>query len=460
MLTASVRILDHHVFRPHPLRACSRASLGALFLFLHSVPIFAQSQTGVPPAQYTGPGSCSSSSCHGSVQPLSESRVLQNEYSTWIVKDRHARAFEVLTNPFSQRMARILGLGAAEKAPKCLACHALNPPEEQRARTFGPRDGVSCESCHGPASQWLGSHTARGWTHQQSLQAGMYETKDLTRRSEKCLSCHLGTAEKSVDHEMLAAGHPDLYFELDSFSAVMPEHWKEPYDQDPWRGARAWAIGQVVQLREGLRQLERRARTGPWPEYAEMQCYTCHHALTKPEQSWRQQRGYPDRRPGNPPWNASRYAVLRSLARHVNADTAKQLESQVEDVAAQVAKLDSDRNAVAQSASSAAQTTERLLQQLQSRNMDAAFVRRVQKQICADADYIAGQGERAAEQAAIALDSLHIAFSRSTKPESPDQAHAAIQMLFQQVRNPAAYQPAAFSAQLKQLQRLLDAATP
>jgi len=26
---------------------------------------------------------------------------------------------------------------------------------------------------------------------------------------------------KFVDHEMIAAGHPDLYFELDSFSAVM-----------------------------------------------------------------------------------------------------------------------------------------------------------------------------------------------------------------------------------------------
>jgi len=28
-----------------------------------------------------------------------------------------------------------------------------------------------------------------------------------------------GTKNKFVDHEMIAAGHPDLYFELDSFSA-------------------------------------------------------------------------------------------------------------------------------------------------------------------------------------------------------------------------------------------------
>src|SRR5947209_15106732 len=51
-----------------------------------------------------------------------------------------------------------------------------------------------------------------------------------TRRSsdlEKCLSCHLGDPDKYVDHEMIAAGHPDLYFEQASFEAVMPRHWKD-----------------------------------------------------------------------------------------------------------------------------------------------------------------------------------------------------------------------------------------
>ena len=64
---------------------------------------------------------------------------------------------------------------------------------------------------------WLGPHTERDWTHEKSVAVGMYDTRDLTKRSEKCLSCHLGNEEKSVDHEMIAAGHPDLFFELDSF---------------------------------------------------------------------------------------------------------------------------------------------------------------------------------------------------------------------------------------------------
>jgi len=40
-----------------------------------------------------------------------------------------------------------------------------------------------------------------------------------------------------VDHEMIAAGHPDLFFELDSFSAVMPRHWKSPRESEPGKKA-------------------------------------------------------------------------------------------------------------------------------------------------------------------------------------------------------------------------------
>ena len=88
---------------------------------------------------------------------------------------------------------------------------------------------------------------------------GMYDTRDLVKRSEKCVTCHVGTADKQVDHEMIAAGHPDLTFELDSFSAVMPRHWKINREENPWIGVQSWAIGQAVQLRESLNRLSRRA---------------------------------------------------------------------------------------------------------------------------------------------------------------------------------------------------------
>src|SRR5271163_3910589 len=88
------------------------------------------------PPKYTGPGSCASPSCHGGVMPRSDNSVWQNEYSTWVVKDKHAQAYTVLSNPVAVRMAKILELpGGADTAPKCLACHALDVPQGDRART-------------------------------------------------------------------------------------------------------------------------------------------------------------------------------------------------------------------------------------------------------------------------------------------------------------------------------------
>src|SRR5256885_13036133 len=218
-------------------------------------------------ARYVGAGSCSATACHGSIQARQQTKVLQNEYSTWVLQDKPAKAWSVLNNTVSQRIAKILGpasLGAADAphAPKCLVCHALYPRNEEKAREFDINDGVSCESCHGPSSQWLGPHTARDSDHEKSVALGMYDTKNLRLRTEKCLTCHLGTSERYVDHEMIAAGHPDLLFELDSFQAVEPVHWVEKVpghpdqpEKDPLLGVRQWRIGQAVQLRVSMNRL-------------------------------------------------------------------------------------------------------------------------------------------------------------------------------------------------------------
>src|SRR5205823_8740114 len=80
-----------------------------------------------PQAKYMGPGSCAAPACHGGVQPRTETSVLQNEYSTWVVKDKfHTKAFAVLRNDIGQRMGRILGLPHPETEQKCLVCHSLD----------------------------------------------------------------------------------------------------------------------------------------------------------------------------------------------------------------------------------------------------------------------------------------------------------------------------------------------
>jgi Cytochrome c554 and c-prime len=413
------------------------------------------------PHQYTGPGSCSSTTCHGSIAPRTDNRVKQNEYSVWIVRDKHSKGYQALTGMVGERMAGILNVGKAETAPKCLACHALDVPATERARTFDLSEGVSCESCHGPASAWLGPHTERNWTHEQSVQAGMTEMRDVALRTEKCLSCHLGSKEKYVDHQMIAAGHPDLYFELDSFSASMPRHWNEPGEpgeaegSDQWYEVREWSAGQAVQLRQALLQLAEQARGEALPEYSQLECYACHHSLGPAEQSWRQARGYPDRRPGDPPWNASRYVVFREIVREVDPTAAQNLDADILQVAKLMSSLNPDRNRIAAAATSSAQLADELVTKLDGMTYDRDLTMRVLRRICSDADSVSNQDEHAAAQAAMALQSLFVAYDRNEKPQNAPEVRAAIAGLFDQLQIPSSYDANRFARQMRQVSALL-----
>ncbi len=399
---------------------------------------------------YTGPGSCAASSCHGSVRPVAGSRILQTEYTMWVVQDKHARATEVLSNAVSLRMAKILGIGRPDGEQKCLTCHAIDAPAQQRARSYSA-EGVSCEACHGPASGWLGPHTTRGWTHAQSVAAGMYDTKDLVRRTEKCASCHIGSADKSVDHEMIAAGHPDLVFDLEAFSSAMPRHWRS---EDPWQNVRAWSVGQIVQLREGLERLSTRSKSGAWPEYAELDCFSCHHALTRSENSWRQELGYRERRPGNPPWNHARFAVARQVARVADAGSADALESQIQNLASEVSKLQADRTRVVSATAAVQGSLDALARRLAAAPVDRARTLQYVRAIAEDADRIAAGGERAAEQAAMSLETL-LGTLAQNKEVDQEASRAALDRLFQQLENPSGYDPRRFAPLLRRITDLL-----
>ena len=422
------------------------------------------------PMKYIGPGSCAATSCHGSVKAVAGSRILQNEYSTWIVRDKHSHAYQVLTGDIGERIARILKLSSkAQEASKCLACHALYTTPEQRGRPFELSEGVSCENCHGPASAWLGPHTTRDWPHEKSVALGMRDSRNLIHRTEKCLECHLGTKEKFVDHEMIAAGHPDLFFELDSFSAVMPRHWKSPRESAPgkpvedaaWAGVRDWSAGQAVQLRAEMERLTWRAKNerfdkkDVWPEYSELSCFACHHALVPAKDSWRQEHGFAGRRPGDPAWNSSRYSLFRLLAKQIDSTNAQELDRRVLEVSDEMSKLNPDRNVVASSATAAAPLAQRFAERLAAMPYDQALVLRMLQRISDDAETISLADERAAEQAAMAMDSLYIAYSKDAKPGNADEVRAVINELFQQLENPSAYNAGQFASSLRKIRALL-----
>jgi hypothetical protein len=410
--------------------------------------------------KYNGPGGCASSSCHGSIQPKQITRVAQNEYSIWAGQDKHARAYQMLSNDVSVRIGKILNLKPPpNQNQKCLACHALSVAPEMRAQSFDISDGVSCEHCHGPAAGWLGTHTVKEWetrTSDQKAQLGMRDLRDLAIRSHTCLHCHVGTEEQSVDHQMIAAGHPDLTFELNLFSAVMPRHWKDS-DQSPWFGTKEWAVGQGMQLRDSLQRLARRARSSTWPEYAELDCFACHHSLTAPKDSWRQEVGYAGRTPGVPAWNSARFVVFRYAAAEIDSTTAGKLESEMATLSGLMGQLSGDREQIAASADRAAGLAHSLAGTLNGRTYDQAFTLQVMRKIAGDSRAISQQGQRAAGQAAMSLDSLFAVYTRNAKNLDEAECKIAINGLFQQLDDPSAYNAPRFAAQMQKVSALLSA---
>src|SRR5258707_1231750 len=100
------------------------------------------------------------------------------------------------------------------------------------------------------AEKWRMAHYLPDWkqkTPQEKERLGMRPTKDLVARAKLCAECHVGTAEREVNHDLIAAGHPRLNFEFAAYLANMPAHWREEGENARLDfGARACAVGQLV----------------------------------------------------------------------------------------------------------------------------------------------------------------------------------------------------------------------
>lgn len=188
-------------------------------------------------SRYLGSMSCSSSSCHGGAGDQ------HNQFITWSQHDFHQRASLILTNARSARIAETLRIGDAATGARCTVCHSpLTAIAPARLVDKGERDsGVSCESCHGPAEAWLRSHTRHDYTYPMRVSAGMHDLRSLYVRANTCIACH-----QTLDGDIIAAGHPRLFFELYTQTKGEPPHWRDTPDSP----VRPWLTGQAVALRE------------------------------------------------------------------------------------------------------------------------------------------------------------------------------------------------------------------
>ena len=212
-----------------PLRLCAFALIvfSALNLRAEDAPKFLGSQA------------CSTSGCHGGAGEKNR------QFTVWAKYDvHHERPFATLTTARAERIAETLKLGNVTTSARCTVCHApfQTVPAERLSKSVKISEGVSCENCHGPAENWLLSHTRKDYTHTDRVHAGMRDLQNLYVRANTCVACH-----QNVDADILAAGHPELIFELDGQAVTQPKHWQEATN---WNGAQAWEIGQEVANRE------------------------------------------------------------------------------------------------------------------------------------------------------------------------------------------------------------------
>ncbi len=235
--------------------------------------------------KHMGVATCASSVCHGNSSPKPDANILHSEYVLWGQQDPHANTFQVLLSAESARIANKLGIGRADQAPVCLACHTDYVPQAQRGERFQLNDGVGCEACHGGAGRWLTTHTEKGMSHADNIAQGLRPLEDPSVKAQVCQGCHVGAEGKFAGHDIMGAGHPRLQFELANYSAALPEHHR--IDED-YRARKQVATelqlfseGQLqaaMNTLEGLRSA-RFDQGGMFPELAFFDCHACHQPM-------------------------------------------------------------------------------------------------------------------------------------------------------------------------------------
>lgn len=109
-----------------------------------------------------------------------------DQYSKWLTT-KHAKAYAVLSLPESREITKRSGLrGDAWKQPICLGCHSTASTAEdwEKDDAFRPEDGLQCESCHGPGSEYMSEEVMRNPA--EAMKAGLRLPTE-----ETCLGCHL-----------------------------------------------------------------------------------------------------------------------------------------------------------------------------------------------------------------------------------------------------------------------------
>jgi len=166
------------------------------------------------------------------------------QHCLWLVSE-HAKSYAALSQPEAKEIARLSGIPQEpQKAATCLGCHATGSQAEdwEKEETFHVEDGIQCEKCHGPGSEYMEESVMMDPKAARAAGLKMPTIKD-------CMKCH---AVKGSHVAVLRSPKIDIQKAWGGIQHPTPEEWAfpdphelpEPADSDSPRHTGSLACGQ------------------------------------------------------------------------------------------------------------------------------------------------------------------------------------------------------------------------
>lgn len=129
--------------------------------------------------QYIGVKKCKM--CHNSKRSGAQYKIWEGT--------PHAKAYETLGTEEAKAVAKKMGIDDPQKSDKCLVCHVTGYGKDKSmfASSFKMEEGVGCEACHGPGSEYKSMKVMKG-IYKGELKAEDYGL--LMPDENHCKTCH------------------------------------------------------------------------------------------------------------------------------------------------------------------------------------------------------------------------------------------------------------------------------
>jgi YVTN family beta-propeller protein len=181
----------------------ARARIGPALAALAALSLAAPAGAQARHPVYVGARVCAR--CHDGPQA-------GHQFSLWLLA-KHSMAYATLAMPESKEIAELSGIRLdPQESFTCLGCHSSGAQAEawEKDDTFRVEDGVQCETCHGPGSEYIDADVMAD--REAAMAAGL-----RTPNRDTCLRCHktkgthvavLASPQLDIDEAMRRIAHP------------------------------------------------------------------------------------------------------------------------------------------------------------------------------------------------------------------------------------------------------------